>query len=217
MPEPVKPAAARRYDSSRRRELARQNRAAMLTAARARFLAQGYAPTTLAEVAADAAVSVQTVYKTFTNKAGLLKALFDVSVAGDDEPTPMGERDVIGDIVREPDAARKIAMYTEHLAHVMPRTAPIQLLARDAAAADPGAAEIWATMRKETLSAMTQFGRNLAETGSLRVTAAEARDVLWTYHAPELYELLVVERRWSASRYGRFLAAALTAALVGPA
>lgn len=41
-----------------------------------------------------------------------------------------------------------------------------------------------------------------------------ARDVLWTYHAPELYELLVIERGWSASRYGEFITGALTDALI---
>ena len=46
--------------------------------------------------------------------------------------------------------------------------------------------------------------------------AREARDVLWTYHAPELYELLVLERGWSATRYGKFLAHALIDALIKP-
>jgi hypothetical protein len=43
---------------------------------------------------------------------------------------------------------------------------------------------------------------------------AEARDVLWTYNSAELFQLLVVERRWSAKRYGRWVADALTAALL---
>jgi AcrR family transcriptional regulator len=214
---PVKRKSTRSYDSSRRQQQALENRRAVLEAARERFLRDGYAATTLNDVAADAGVSVQTIYKTFANKAGLLKGLFDVTVAGDDEPVPMVERDVIQDVVNEPDPTRKIGLYIEHLARVMPRTAPIELLARDAAAADAGAAEVWATMRKEMLMAMTQFAANLAGTGRLRVGPAEARDVLWTYHSAELYELLVLERRWSAARYGRFLSAALVAALVEPA
>lgn len=48
----------------------------------------------------------------------------------------------------------------------------------------------------------------------LGVSATAARDVLWTYHAPELYELLVLERGWSAARYGEFLARALADALL---
>jgi hypothetical protein len=97
----------------------------------------------------------------------------------------------------------------------MPRVAPVQLLARDAAAADPGAAEVWAQTRRETFTAMTLFARDLAETRQLRVSVKDARDVLWTFHAPEQYELLVLERRWSTKRYGQFLADALRALLVG--
>ena len=42
----------------------------------------------------------------------------------------------------------------------------------------------------------------------------EARDLLWTYNSPELYELLVLQRGWTPQRYGRWLADALTAALL---
>ena len=59
-------------------------------------------------------MSVETVYKTFGNKAGLLKAVFDVAVAGDDEPVPMVERDDIQRVIAEPDPARKLALYFDH-------------------------------------------------------------------------------------------------------
>ncbi|OBA63081.1 TetR family transcriptional regulator [Mycobacterium sp. 1100029.7] len=206
----------RRYDSTRRREQAQRNRHAVLTAARQRFLAQGYAATTIADIARDAAVSVETVYKAFATKAGVLKALFDVSVAGDDEPIPMVHRDVIQNVAKQPDAARKLEMYAEHLAVTMPRSAPVQLLARDAAASSPDAREVWKQIRRETLTGMTMFASGLARTGQLRISTKEARDVLWTYHAPELYELLVLERGWSAGRYGRFIARALIDALLEP-
>ncbi|MGZ4585433.1 MAG: TetR/AcrR family transcriptional regulator, partial [Mycobacterium sp.] len=63
-------------------------------------------------------------------------------------------------------------------------------------------------------TAMTAFASDLARTGKLRVSGRQARDVLWTYHAPELYELLVLERGWSATRYGKFIARALIDALL---
>lgn len=213
MSKPVK-RTARRYDSSRRAEQAHQNRRAALEAARQRFLRDGYAATTLAAVAADAGVSVETLYKAFSNKAGLLKGLFDVSVTGDDENIAMSDRELIRSIAADPDPARKINRYCAHLAEAMPRAAPIQLLARDAAAADAGAASVWSQTRHETLNAMTMFARNLAETRELAVSVNEARDILWTYHSPELYEMLVLQRHWSTERYRRFLAAALTRSLL---
>lgn len=204
----------RRYDSTRRRDQAQRNRLAVLAAARERFLAHGYAATTIAELARDAGVSVETVYKGFGTKAGVLKALFDVSVAGDDEAVPMAQRDVIQRVLDAPEAAHKIELYVKHLAATMPRTAPVQLLARDGAASSADAAEVWKQIRDETLTAMTMFASDLARTGELKVSATQARDVLWTYHAPELYELLVLERGWSARRYGNFVTRALCDALL---
>jgi hypothetical protein len=61
---------------------------------------------------------------------------------------------------------------------------------------------------------MSMLASDLAGTGQPRVSATQARDILWTYHAPELYELLVLERGWSASRYGKFIARALIDALL---
>ncbi len=220
MNEQVKPKAqksekpVRRYDSSRRQEQARANRAAILESAHRRFLEQGYAATTVGEVAGDAGVSVETIYKAFANKAGLLKAVFDVSVAGDDDPVPMAERDVIGQIIAEPDAATKLRLYADHMVESMPRAAPVQLLARDAAAVDADAAAVWAQTRAELLKGMTLFAQDLERTGALAVPVDDARDVLWTYVSPELYELLVLARGWTVERYGTFLADGLVHALV---
>ena len=63
---------------------------------------------------------------------------------------------------------------------------------------------------------MTAFATHLAESGSLRdgVSRNDARDILWTYTAVELYELLASGRRWSNTRYREFIADALIDALV---
>ncbi|MEU0791297.1 helix-turn-helix domain-containing protein [Amycolatopsis sp. NPDC005961] len=212
MSDPVK----RRYDTSRRQEQARENRRRILTAASGLFREKGYAGTAMPEVAKVAGVAVQTVYKAFANKATLLKAVFDVTLAGDDEDIPIAGRDFIAAIQAEPDAARKIGMYLEHLAAVAPAVTPVQLLARDAAAADPAAAEVWAQMRRETLTAMTYFAADLLATGQVKpgLAADDVRDVLWTYHGPEQYELLCLERGWPPERYGQFLRDAIVAAVL---
>src|SRR4051794_33269508 len=170
----------RRYDASGRQEQARRTRAAVLDAARASFLDIGYARTTMAAIAKDAGVSVETVYKAFGNKAGVVKALFDVSVVGDDEPIPLVQRDFVKRNQAEPDPRKKLMDFAEHIAEVSVRTAPVQLVVRDAAATDPAAAEVWAQLGRERLAGMTMFAANLEEGGHLRadVTAEEARDVL---------------------------------------
>jgi AcrR family transcriptional regulator len=211
---PVKP--RRRYDSRGRQEQAGRSRWAMLQAARRLFLDRGYAATTMPAIAAAAGVSVQSVYKAFGNKPALLKAVFDVAIAGDDEPVPVLQREALGRVRAEPDPYRKLSLYGEFVAEVTPRHVPIQLLARAAATADPEAAGVWDQLQAERLAGLTLFARALHQDGHLRpgVSVDEARDLLWTYNSPELYELLVLRRGWTPQRYGRWLADALTAALL---
>jgi AcrR family transcriptional regulator len=206
----------RQYDASRRRERAGETRGRILASALRLFLDKGYAGAAMPDIARAAGVSVPTIYKAFPNKARLLKATFDVSVAGDDDATPMAERDVITAIRAEPDAAKKITMYAAHLADTAPRTVPLQLVARAAAGVDEAAAEVWAQMRQEMLTAMTYFTADLQATGQLRSGAStdEARDVLWAYHSPEIYELLVLERGWSTEQYSRFVGEAMIDAVL---
>jgi AcrR family transcriptional regulator len=210
----VKP--RRKYDSTGRREQARKSRWAILETARRLFLEHGYAATTVGAIASEAGVSVETVYKAFRNKPGLLKAVFDVAVVGDDEPVPMLERDLVRRIGEEPDPRHKLLRYGEHLTQSAPRSVPVQLLMRDAAASDPGVAAIWDEMAIERLIGMTQFARHLHEGGHLRadVSMDEARDILWTYNSAELFDLLVVQRGWAAEKYGRWIAEALIEALL---
>jgi AcrR family transcriptional regulator len=214
MSSPVKP--RRRYDSSRRQEQARHNRWAVLQAARQLFLERGFAATTMPAIASAAGVSVQTVYKAFGNKARLAKAVFDVAMAGDDEPVPMLQRASLARARDEPDPRTKLRLYGEFLAEVAPRHVPVQLVIRDAATSDPEARVVWAELQAERLKGMTLFARALHDDGYLRpgVSTNEARDVLWTCNSAELFQLLVLERGWSPKRYGRWVADALISALL---
>ena len=218
MAQPVKtPATPRRsYDSRRRQEQARQTRHAVLDAARTMFLDRGYARTTIAAVASAAGVSVETVYKAFGNKPGLAKAVFDVSVVGDDEPVPMMQRESTLRNMAEPDPRVKLTVYGEHIAAVAGRTGPLLLVLRAAASTDAGAADVWATLQQERLTGMTHFGGHLDDNGHLRagVSAEEARDVLWTHNSVEMWDLLVNQRGWSLERYGQWTGRQLIAALL---
>jgi len=215
MPETVK-TSKRRYDSSGRQARAAETRAAVLGAARTAFLADGFARTTVPGVAAAAGVSVETVYKAFGNKAGLVKAVFDVAMAGDDEPIPFQQREFVQRNMAEPDPRAKLAAYGEHLATITPRTHPVLLVVRDAAVSDLAAAEVWDKLQTERLTGMTAFATHLHEGGHLRpgVSPEHARDVLWTHNSVELWDLLVNERGWTADRYGRWIGEQLIAALL---
>ena len=206
----------RSYDATRRQEQARQNRRAVLDAAHRRFVTDGYAATTIAAVAADAGVSVETIYKSVGKKPELAKAVFDVAVVGDDEDVPMLQRQFVARNAAEPDPRRKLEAYGAHLSVVAPRISPLLLVIRDAAANDAGAAAVWSQLQGERLTGMTAYATHLDEGGFLRagVSRDEARDVLWTHNSVELWDLLVRQRGWTDDRFGRWVGQQLVAALV---
>ena len=199
----------RRYDSSGRRERARQTRDQITDVASELFLSGGYADTTVAAVAAAAHVSVETIYKGFGGKPGLVRAIIDKALHGEG-PVPAEQRsDHIRDT--EPDPRRILAAWGGFTAELAPRVVPIILLARDAAVGDPEVAAILDQISDARLDRMTVNARGLASAGHLRpgITVDQAADIMWTYSSPELYELLVLRRRWTAERYGQFIAQAL--------
>lgn len=209
---PVKP--KRRYDSARRAEQAGQTRAAIIEAARRLFLRDGFAATTTASIAAEAQVSVETIYKAFGGKPGLVRAICEAALAGQG-PVPAETRsDELQ--AHEPDPRKIIRGWGELTVEVAPRIAPIMLLARSAAAADPEMAGLLAEIEAARLSRMTRNAHNLAAAGHLRhdITVEQAGEVMWMYSSPELYELLVVKRGWPPERYGTFIAEAMIAALL---
>src|ERR671928_1326692 len=83
----------RGYNSPLRAEQAQRTRAAVLDAAGRCFLDKGYAATTMKDIAAEAGVSVQTVFGQ-GSKAALLLACVDRAVVGDDEEVPLRQRDL---------------------------------------------------------------------------------------------------------------------------
>jgi AcrR family transcriptional regulator len=212
MADPVK--GRRRYDASGRHRQVQQSRARMLAAAQDLFLADGYSATTIPRVAREAGVSAQSVYKAFGNKGGLVKAVFDTAIAGDDQPVSMIEREALLRVRNEPDPVVKLWLYAAFVADTAPRHVPVQLLLRSAAAADAEAALVWQQLCTERLTGMSMFAQALGPHLRDDIDIDDARDLLWTYNSPELWDLLVLQRRWSPDRYADELARTLIHALL---
>ncbi len=210
----VKP--KRPYDSSRRREQARRRRDRVLDVAERLLLSHGYGEVTVATIARAAGVSAETIYKSFGGKPGLVRAMWLRGLAGAG-PTPAWERsDEMMRTARDP--RRVIRSWGNFQTEVAPRTAPILLLIRTAAGSDPRLAALLEEVERQALSRMEHNARALLERGWLRpgVGLEQARDILWTYSSAELYELLVVRRRWPVQRYAAFAAEGMIAALLPP-
>jgi AcrR family transcriptional regulator len=205
----------RSYDSSRRREQARARRLAVVLAARELFERDGFRLTTIAAVAARAGVSAESIYKGFGSKAALAKAVFDFTVAGDDEPVPVAERPAMRAVRDEPDVRRKIELFVGGLVHRQARSATVQILIRDGRHVDDSLAPIWAKLDDEALVGMTMLARHLVDSGQLRdsIEPEEVRDVLWNYLAIDTYERLVLVRGWPLQRYSDWLSRTIIAAI----
>jgi len=207
----------RAYDSPVRREQARRTRAAVVQAANRRFLVDGYAPTTLAAVAKDAGVSADTVYAVFGSKRGLLDAVMDVNVGGDDEPTAVLDREMPQRMRAERDQRTQLALFATGMAGQLERMRPLDDVMRSAAAADPEVA----AARHEQIdvqrhAAMTAVVGWIRARGPLRagLDDATATDVVWTLTSPEVHHMLLTIRGWTRSQYETWLRETLEQSLL---
>jgi AcrR family transcriptional regulator len=204
----------RRYNSSGRQEQARRNRDAVLQAAERQLNEAGYAGTTVAAVAGEAGVSVETVYKAFGGKAGLVRALYERNLAGAGTVSAYERSDAMRERESEPAAVmREWGLLT---AEVGSMVTPIRLLMRAAAVNDQEMAALLEDIESDRLKRMRHHARYLKDRGYLRdgVSAAEAADVLWVCSSAELYELLVLKRGWSLPRFARYITHYMTASLL---
>jgi AcrR family transcriptional regulator len=204
----------RRYDASGRQAQARRTREAVLDAAERQFLDGGYATTTVATIAREAGVSVETVYKGFGGKPGLVRALYDRGLAGPGSVPAYLRADAVRE--REPDPAAILREWSAITSEVASTVMPVRLLMRAAAASDAEVAALVSASDQARLERMLDHARFLAERGHLRqgVTVEEAADVLWTCSSLELYELLVLRRGWARPRFAAFLADFMITALL---
>jgi TetR/AcrR family transcriptional regulator, regulator of autoinduction and epiphytic fitness len=204
MAAPVNP---RRYDNSRREEAARRTRQAIVAAARDLFLDGGYAATTLAAIAQRAGVSVQTVYAQFGSKSHVLKVVVDHTVAGDDDPRPLAERESVDAITAEADPRRKLRLHADQAAEIMLRMAPVDRMIRSAAALDADAARQHDVGREQRRRAMGMLAEHFADAGLMRtdLTVDEVADRVATLIDPELYWLATAGRGLTHEAYAQWL------------
>jgi len=208
----VKTAAA----EGRRQKKARQTRRRILTAAAELFTRQGYAATTIQQVADQADVAWQTVYSVFGTKSAILSAVFDVAVAGDDEPAPVAERPFVQAIRQAADPREKAGIFARHLRESAARTAGILSVIESAAPADPEIAALWRTLQDQGLRGMILAASGFQQQGVLRpgLTVTRAADILWLYVGPWSYRVLVTERGWTPDEYQTWLTDTLYAQLM---
>ena len=212
-------AEPRRYSAALRAEQTALTRRRILDAAGRLFVERGYLGTTLNAVAETAGVSVQTVYNVVGGKAVLLKAVYDLTLAGDDEPVPIGERPEVRAVVEAPTGRDCLARYGTVARVLGERITPlVTVLLAQAAAGDADLAAFVATIEGERATGTRNVATLVAHRFGLRpgMDVDAAADVLWALTAPDLTDRLVVRRGWGWDRFEAWLGATMADALLGP-
>jgi AcrR family transcriptional regulator len=189
----------------------RRTRAAVVDSARALFLERGYAATTIEAISDRSDTPQATVYRLFASKLGILKAVLDVSVTGDDEAVAMLDRQPVRALVSDQDPEGLLVGFAALLREVMARAAPVHRILADAARSDEDAASLLAEIARQRHEGQHRIARSLARAGALRsgLRERDAADIIHALASPEVYGLLVLDRGWSAERYEKWLRAIL--------
>ena len=213
--------AAPRVGPDRRGGQARTRlaRRAVVDAAHRLFLDRGYGATTIEAISELSDVPAATVYRLFSSKRGILKALLDVSIVGDEEEVPMAQRPHVRALLADPDPAVQLGGFVAIAADVNARVAPIYLVLVSAAGADPEAAALLDELTSQRREGQRMVARSLARAGALRPELRErdAVDVIHALMSPEVYRLLVLDRRWRPQRYETWLTHLLVGQLLADA
>ena len=189
------------YNSPRRQQAAAATREAIIEAALELFACQGYARTTVAQIAEAARVAANTVYTSVGGKPQLLAA---ITQSGTDDPDVA---ETLTAVARASDPAEVIRLTAAGTRRVNERRAKAVAVLLDSAQADPAAAEmLQVTVRyyRETLG--TLAGR-LEDLGAVQSPDLNrAVDIFWYLFGWTSWRTLITDLGWSWDTAEQWLA-----------
>jgi AcrR family transcriptional regulator len=191
------------------RRLARRadTEARLIEAATRLFVADGYAATTLTNVAAAAGVAPRTVYVRFDTKAELLQRCLDVAIRGDDRGVSIDDRDWVRAASSAATSTERIHVMARATAALMDRAGALLRVAHQAEAVEPTIAQRAQAGRLDTQRVLEAFWRRMAADGLLTPDV----DVDWlavtgaTLGQAETYLALTSVVDWGIDAYGDWL------------
>jgi AcrR family transcriptional regulator len=202
---------------TRRSERAEATRRRVVEAANRLFVERGYRATTIESVADAADVSVETIYKRFGNKAGLLKAAREIAAADAPEAPafftfPSMVFDQAIGAASGPEA--RLRTLAELSSRRLEQLAPFHRMLRNAGTGDPELAAFVANdhaLRRESQRTNITF---IAEHSPLRLSIEDAADTYSALANPDVYLLLIDQLGWTPHNYRAWLADSITRLLL---
>lgn len=201
-----------------RHQRTRRTRRAIIDAATALFVADGYGATTVTGIAGHAGVAVQTVYASFTTKRAVLAAALDRAIAGDDQAVAVNDRDWMHEVFNAPTAEQRLRAYAAAVTRIMAGASDMFMVVATAATVDRDVVELAETTEARRRLGATSVVDSILSVAAIApdLTREEAIDVVWLLNGPTVFHQLVRRSNWSNERYERWLADALVRELLPP-
>ena len=188
----------------------------MLTSASDLFVQQGYAATTVEQIAAGAGVAVQTVYYTFRTKGLLLRELVEVTAAGDEAAAPVMERTWAREMLSTTSAQRVLALAVEHGTAIYERVAALWPAVAAGVAVDADVASYWQAVSAGRRDGQRRMVDRLAELDALALDPDRATDLVVMLLGHDVYRSLVVDAGWPLVAFRAWLFTTVVQQLLGP-
>jgi AcrR family transcriptional regulator len=189
------------YHSPRRQQAAAATREAIIDAAQELFACQGYARTTVAQIAEAARVAANTVYTSVGGKPQLLAAITE---GGTGDPDVA---ETLTAVARTTDPAEVIRLTAAGTRQVNQRRAKAVAVLLDSAQADPAAAEMLRATVRQYRDALATLARRLEDLGAVGPADLErAADVFWYLFGWTSWRTLTTDLGWSWDEAEQWLA-----------
>ena len=175
----------------------------IVRAATTLFVRDGYLVTTMASIATEAGVAVQSLYLRFGSKLAILKAVLDVAIVGDFEPVPLLDREWVRELAATQDGPAAVHLYAGETARVLDRTHAIYAVVQAAAAGEAG--ELLAENKRQRHEGQRTIAEMLSRKPRFAsgITVDIAADLIYGLVSEDLYGLFVVARGWSTEKWER--------------
>jgi AcrR family transcriptional regulator len=186
----------------------------VLSAARDLFIREGWQKATIAAIARQAGVSVETIYGCFGSKHALLEAVVASAVRSLQPGTPLMEQAGPRAVLEAPDQRSQIALLATDIAEVLGRVAPLMAVVRAAAESEPALKELYVGLHRGRTRNLAMLVDAMLRHGSLRTDRDAAIASLDRLSSPELFLVVTNVEGLSRAQYAAWLADALAAMML---
>lgn len=198
------------YSSETRDAQASQTRSQILKAAKKLFQTQGFDRVTISMLARAADVSMPTIYSVFKSKRGVLQSLIDDALPAEQFT------DLVDGSMNEQSPRKRLSITAKLSRQIYDAERELMDLLRGASVVAPEFKDLEQEREQRRYERQGEYVKKLMRDKALAkgLTFQKARDILWSLTGRDMYRMLVIERKWSANEYEKWLGQILVESLL---